>query len=47
MTSSFVGEAIKKGADDPEDLFNVTQVVAGDVTAPPVGETGCNVQWPA
>jgi branched-chain amino acid transport system substrate-binding protein len=47
MTSSFVGEAVKKGANDPEDLFNVTQVVAGDVTAPPVGETGCNVQWPA
>jgi branched-chain amino acid transport system substrate-binding protein len=47
MTSSFVGEAVKKGADDPEDLFNVTQVVAGDVTAPPVSETGCNVQWPA
>jgi branched-chain amino acid transport system substrate-binding protein len=47
MTSSFVGEAVKKGADDPEDLFNVTQVVAGDVTAPPVNETGCNVQWPA
>jgi branched-chain amino acid transport system substrate-binding protein len=47
MTSSFVGEAVKKGSDDPEDLFNVTQIVPGDVTAPPEADTGCNVQWPA
>jgi len=47
MTSAFVGEAVHKGKDDPEDLFNVTQVVAGDITAPPERETGCAVQWPA
>ncbi len=47
MTSAFVGEAVHKGKDDPEDLFNVTQVVAGDITAPPESETGCAVQWPA
>jgi branched-chain amino acid transport system substrate-binding protein len=47
MTSSFVGEAVQKGKDDPEDLFNVTQVVAGEVTAPPENETGCSLQWPA
>jgi branched-chain amino acid transport system substrate-binding protein len=47
MTSSFVGEAVSKGADDPEDLFKVTSVVAGDKTAPAENETGCNLQWPA
>src|SRR5512140_1223600 len=47
MTSSFVGEAQSKGKDDPEDLFRVDEIVAGDKTAPAVGETGCNVQWPS
>ena len=47
MTSAFVGEAAVKGKDDPEDLFQVDQVVPGDKTAPPVAETGCTVQWPA
>ena len=47
MTSSFVGEAISAGKDDPEDLFRVDQVVAGDKTAPSVGDTGCSLQWPA
>ncbi len=47
MTSAFVGEALNTGKDDPEDLFNVTHIVAGDITAPPASETGCAVQWPA
>jgi branched-chain amino acid transport system substrate-binding protein len=47
MTSAFVGEAQSKGKDDPEDLFRVDEVVAGDKTAPAVSETGCTVQWPA
>ena len=29
MTSAFVGEAQSKGKDDPEDLFQVDEVVAG------------------
>ncbi len=47
MTSAFVGEAQSKGADDPEDLFKVDTIVAGDKTSPPVSETGCTLQWPA
>ena len=46
MTSAFVGSAQPAGKDDPEDLFSVDQVVAGDKTAPPVGETGCKVTMP-
>jgi branched-chain amino acid transport system substrate-binding protein len=47
MTSAFVGEAQSKGASDPEDLFRVDSIVAGDTTSPPVSETGCTLQWPA
>ncbi|HEY2227405.1 MAG TPA: ABC transporter substrate-binding protein [Xanthobacteraceae bacterium] len=47
MTSAFVGEALSKGAADPEDLFRVDQIVAGDKTSPAVSETGCALQWPA
>jgi branched-chain amino acid transport system substrate-binding protein len=46
MTSAFVGEALAKGESDPEDLFRVDAVVAGDTTAPPEAETGCKLQWP-
>ena len=46
MTSSFVGEAVSKPAGDPEDLFRVDHVIAGDKTAPPVSATGCKVKWP-
>src|SRR5689334_7016590 len=46
MTSAFVGSAQSKGKDDPEDLFQVDQVVAGDKTAPPVSETGCKLTMP-
>jgi branched-chain amino acid transport system substrate-binding protein len=47
MTSSFVGEAVSKPTGDPEDLFKVNTVVAGDKTSPPESETGCSLQWPA
>ena len=47
MTSAFVGEAKSKGDSDPEDLFAVNNIVAGDKTSPPVSETGCTLQWPA
>jgi branched-chain amino acid transport system substrate-binding protein len=47
MTSAFVGEAVSKGKDDPEDLFRVDSVVPGDKTAPSVVDTGCEVKWPA
>jgi len=46
MTSAFVGEAVSVGKDDPEDLFRVDTVVAGDKTSPPVSDTGCTLQWP-
>jgi branched-chain amino acid transport system substrate-binding protein len=47
MTSSFVGEALSKPAGDPEDLFRVDHVVAGDKVSPAESETGCSLQWPA
>ncbi len=47
MTSAFVGEAVSKGKDDPEDLYRVNSVVPGDKTAPSVADTGCEVKWPA
>jgi branched-chain amino acid transport system substrate-binding protein len=47
MTSAFVGEAVSKGKDDPEDLYRVDSVVAGDKTSPSVADTGCEVKWPA
>ena len=46
MTSAFVGSAQPAGKDDPEDLFSVDQVIAGDKTAPPISETGCKVTMP-
>jgi branched-chain amino acid transport system substrate-binding protein len=47
MTSAFVGEAVQNPKDDPEDLFRVDHVIAGDKTAPPEDATGCKLQWPA
>jgi branched-chain amino acid transport system substrate-binding protein len=46
MTSAFVGQALSQPGGDPEDLFRVDQVVAGDKTAPAENTTGCNLQWP-
>ena len=47
MTSAFVGEAQSKGKDDPEDLFRVDEVVAGDKTAPAGQRNRLHVQWPS
>ena len=47
MTSAFVGEALQKPAGDPEDLFRVDQVVAGEKVNPAETDTGCSLQWPA
>jgi branched-chain amino acid transport system substrate-binding protein len=47
IISAFLGEVVAKGKDDPEDLFRVDEVVAGEKTALPVTETGCKLQWPA
>ena len=47
MTSAFVGSAQSNGKDDPEDLFQVDQVVPGDKTAPPVANTGCKLTMPS
>jgi branched-chain amino acid transport system substrate-binding protein len=46
MTSAFVGSAQAAGQGDPEDLFSVDQVIAGDTTAPPISETGCKLTMP-
>jgi branched-chain amino acid transport system substrate-binding protein len=42
----FVGNAQSKGSD-PEDLFNVTEVVKGLDAAGTLEETGCKMTWPA
>jgi branched-chain amino acid transport system substrate-binding protein len=47
MTCAFVGSAQSNGKNDPEDLFQVDQVVAGDKTAPPVADTGCKLTMPS
>jgi branched-chain amino acid transport system substrate-binding protein len=47
MTSAFVGSAQSTGKDDPDDLFQVDQVIAGDKTAPSVADTGCKVTMPS
>jgi len=47
MATAFVGKALQKPAGDPEDLFQVDSMVAGDQVNPPVSETGCTLQWPA
>jgi branched-chain amino acid transport system substrate-binding protein len=46
MTSLYVGHAQAQGKE-PEDLFEVTQVVPGTQVAAPVGETGCKMTWPS
>jgi branched-chain amino acid transport system substrate-binding protein len=47
MLSAFIGELLHKGDGDPENLFKVNHIVAGDSVAPPVSETGCTMQMPA
>jgi branched-chain amino acid transport system substrate-binding protein len=47
MLSAFIGELLHKADGDPENLFKVNHIVAGDSSAPPVSETGCTMQMPA
>ena len=47
MLSAFIGELLHKGDGDPENLFKVNHIIAGDSSAPPVSETGCTMQIPA
>lgn len=43
----YVGQAQSKGASDPEDLFDVKEVVKGTEVAGTLEETGCKLSWPA
>ena len=43
----YVGHAVSKGKDDPEDLFVVDEVVKGQSIAGTLEETGCKMTWPA
>ena len=43
MLSAFIGELLHKGDGDPENLFKVNHIIAGDSSAPPVSETGCTM----
>jgi len=47
MLSAFIGELLQKGDGDPENLFKVNSIVAGDSIAPSVAETGCKMNIPA
>jgi branched-chain amino acid transport system substrate-binding protein len=46
MPTLYVGKAQSKGSD-PEDLFQVTQLVKGPEAAGPVEETGCKMSYPS
>ncbi|HTQ82894.1 MAG TPA: ABC transporter substrate-binding protein [Pseudolabrys sp.] len=43
----YVGHAQSKGAEDPEDLFVVDEVVKGPDVAGTLEETGCKQTWPS
>ncbi len=47
MSTLFVGHAVPRGSDDPEDLFVVDKEVKGTEAALPVDQTGCRMTWPA
>jgi len=47
MLSAFIGELMQNGDGDPENLFKVNDIVAGDSIAPSVDETGCKMNMPA
>jgi len=47
MLSAFLGELLQTGDGDPENLFKVNSIVAGDSTAPSVVDTGCKMNMPA
>lgn len=44
MGGVYVGK-VRQG-QDPDDIFEVTEVVPGDKAAPPVEETGCSIVYP-
>jgi branched-chain amino acid transport system substrate-binding protein len=46
MTTLYVGNAQAKGSE-PEDLFNVTQLVKGTDAAASPEEAGCKMTWPS
>jgi branched-chain amino acid transport system substrate-binding protein len=46
MPTLYVGKAQASGSD-PEDLFQVTQLVKGPEAAGPVEDSGCKLTWPA
>jgi branched-chain amino acid transport system substrate-binding protein len=45
MPNLYVGHA-KASGSDPEDLFEITQLVKGPVAAGPVEDSGCKLTWP-
>jgi branched-chain amino acid transport system substrate-binding protein len=45
MTQLYIGTA-KRGDENPEDLFEVSETVLGDQVAAPLGETGCKMAFP-
>jgi branched-chain amino acid transport system substrate-binding protein len=45
MPTLYVGKAQASGSD-PEDLFQVTELVKGPDAAGPVEESGCKLTWP-
>lgn len=47
MLSAFIGELLRQGDGDPENLFKVNNIVSGESVAPSVEETGCKMQIPA
>ncbi len=47
MPTLYVGHAVAKGKDDPEDLFAIDEEAKGADVALPVAETGCKMKWPA
>jgi len=47
MQTLYVGHAVEKGIDDPQDLFVIEKEVKGVDAALPVAETGCKMKWPA
>jgi branched-chain amino acid transport system substrate-binding protein len=47
MLSAFIGELLRNGAGDTENLFTVNNIVAGEGAAPSEEETRCKMQMPA
>jgi branched-chain amino acid transport system substrate-binding protein len=45
LNTLYVGHA-QAGGSDPEDLFNVTDLVKGKEAAGTLEETGCKMSWP-